>query len=163
MICKTSLISLILLISFVYSNPISLFKNVPFHEGDSTAHRDSVEIVIGGEDIANAAKFVRKKVPEKVDDWKESFKKKIVDKLTNDDIYSSQERQMVVNSDMLQLLDNGNFKIIKQDGSQDLMNNNGKNKERTKNIKSNAKDLGVKDFHYQKSDMNQAESDPFDS
>lgn len=160
---RISLIVVLILTTQIYSFPLSWFSKDKLPKDNYVTSRDSVEIVFDGEDIANAAKYVRHKVPEKVDTWKESLKKKIVDRLSDDEFPIAQDRHMLMNSDMLEILDNGKFKLTKQDGSLSLIDMYNKPKTRSKNVKSNTKDFGIKDYSPKESETSGRYSDPFES
>lgn len=117
--------------------------------------RDSVEVVLGAEDLANAARYAKNKVPEMATEWKQAIKDKIVNRLTQDKKNLS-DKKAALNENLVDLIDKGDLKIISNSDEIDQQDNESK-KVPTKgstrtNIKSNVKDLGFKEFEYQKPD-----------
>lgn len=121
--------------------------------------RDSVEIVLGADDFANAARYAKTKIPEKAGEWKKSLKEKIVNRLADD----KSDSISGADADILNLLDKGVIKIVdkmENDQEEPIKKEKSRQSQRA-NVKSNIKDLGVKDFEYKKPDNN--DYDAFES
>lgn len=115
--------------------------------------RDLVEVVIGGEDIANAARYAKKKLPEKFQDFKQRINDKIVNKLTED-----KSKYLLLDGQAVKILDNGQLSFsdsqINELESNDI--NNSDNQKETEsrpkpstNIKTRPKDLGIKEMNFE--------------
>lgn len=145
-------------------------KQIPF----SLNKRDNIEVSLGGDDIAKLAKYAKKKSTEKAADVKDTIKGTIKDKImsfkqqfkntpaTHLKEATGEGNQHVTeilgNSELLQLLENGGYKIIKQDGQEEA-SVLGSNK-RKKNIKSNQIDEWEETDYVPQDEDDQ---DPFES
>lgn len=115
--------------------------------------RDLVEVVIGGEDIANAARYAKKKLPEKLQALKQRVNDKIVDKLTED-----KSKYLLLDGQAVKILDNGKLtfsdsQINELEGNDIKDSDHWQEKESPRkpstNIKTKPKDLGIKEMNFE--------------
>ncbi|EGV60026.1 hypothetical protein CANTEDRAFT_116046 [Yamadazyma tenuis ATCC 10573] len=129
------------------------------------APRDSVEFVLGGEDIAKAAKYARYKIPEVAHEWKDSFKTKLANKLLNTGKNEPDiaQKHTIINSDLIELLEDGQYRLIKQNGDVQVgdMEDEPPRRPRPKSLKTNPKDLGIK--NHQAFKQKTTYQDPFEA
>ncbi|CAH6719497.1 hypothetical protein CLIB1444_02S09912 [[Candida] jaroonii] len=128
------------LLSQIWSYSISKFG---FPRISPKSKRDSVEVVIGGEDIANVAKYAKHRVPELAGQWKKIVKNKIIDKLQDDGTKEAIEKQSLVNAEIANMIATGKLKAI-EETKQEILSSKSANK--PSSLKSQINDFGVKDY-----------------
>lgn len=123
--------------------------------------RDSIEVVLGPKDLDEAARYARKKFPDKVNEWKQAAKERIISKLTEDKTEDkTEDHNSLGDSDIRQLLEKGDLKIVpKTDELEENKDETPEIKKFRTNVKSRMEDLGVKDFEYHNPEQ---EYDSFD-
>lgn len=141
---KTNYVIILLFLSQVFCYSIPRLIDSP---DSKISKRDSVEVVIGGEDLVNVAKYAKHRVPELAGQWKKMVKNKIIDKLQDDGTKEDLEKQSMVNAEIANMLATGKLKAI-EESKQEEQDKIAAKKAASKpsSLKSQINNFGLKEF-----------------